>query len=73
MQVSSHAQKYFLRKENGTKKQRYSINDIGLYDFEPLLETNASAWEGPTFGRGVYNTNHYSFAGHPTFMNNAQS
>ncbi|CAD6337028.1 unnamed protein product [Miscanthus lutarioriparius] len=40
--VSSHAQKYFLRKENGTKKQRYSINDIELYDFEPLSQTNAS-------------------------------
>ena len=73
VQVSSHAQKYFLRKENGTKKQRYSINDIGLYDFEPLSQTNASAWKGPNFGGGVYNTNQYSFGGHPTSMNNAQS
>ena len=73
VQVSSHAQKYFLRKENGTKKQRYSINDIGLYDFEPFLETNASVRKGPTFGGGVYNTNHYSFGGHPTSMNNAQA
>ncbi|CAD6342908.1 unnamed protein product [Miscanthus lutarioriparius] len=73
VQVSSHAQKYFLRKENGTKKQCYSINDIGLYDFEPLSQKNASSWEGPTFGRGVYNTNHYCFAGHPTSMNNAQA
>jgi hypothetical protein len=73
VQVSSHAQKYFLEKENGTKKKHYSINDIGLYDFEPLSQTNASAWEGPTFGRGVYNTNHYSFGGHPTSMNNAQA
>lgn len=40
VQVSSHAQKYFLRKENSTKKQRYSINDIGLYDFEPLPNAN---------------------------------
>jgi len=73
VQVSSHAQKYFLRKENGAKKQRYSINDIGLYDFEPFLETNASVWKGPTFGGGVYNTNRYSFGGHPTSMNNAQA
>jgi hypothetical protein len=73
VQVSSHAQKYFLRKENSTKKQRYSINDIELHDFEPLSQTNASAWEGPTFGGGVYKTNHYSFGGHPTSMNNAQA
>jgi hypothetical protein len=73
VQVSSHAQKYFLRKENGTKKQRYSINDIRLYDFEPLLQTNASAWKGPTFGGGSYNTNHNIFGGHPTSMNNAQA
>ncbi|EER94504.1 transcription factor DIVARICATA [Sorghum bicolor] len=73
VQVSSHAQKYFLRKENGTKKQRYSINDIGLYDFEPLPQTNASAWEGATSGGGVYNTNHYSFCGHPTSINNAHA
>jgi len=73
VQVSSHAQKYFLRKENGTKKQRYSINDIGLYDFEPLPQTNASAWEGHTSGGGVYNTNQYRFGGHPTSMSNAQA
>ncbi|XP_066369549.1 transcription factor DIVARICATA-like [Miscanthus floridulus] len=73
MQVSSHAQKYFLRKENGNKKQRYSINDIGLYDFESLSQTNASVWKEPTFCGGVYNTNHYSFGGHPTSMNNAQA
>jgi len=73
VQVSSHAQKYFLRKENSTKKQRYSINDIGLYDFGPLSQTNAPAWVGPTFGGGVYNINHYSFGGHPTSMNNAQA
>ncbi|CAD6339598.1 unnamed protein product [Miscanthus lutarioriparius] len=73
VQVSSHAQKYFLRKGNGAKKQRYSINDIGLYDFEPILETNASLWKGPTFGGGVYNTNRYSFGGHPTSTNNAQA
>ncbi|CAD6212026.1 unnamed protein product [Miscanthus lutarioriparius] len=37
------------------------------------VQKNASAWEGPTFGRGVYNTNHYCFARHPTSMNNAQA
>ncbi|XP_066375815.1 transcription factor DIVARICATA-like [Miscanthus floridulus] len=73
VQVSSHAQKYFLRKENGTKKQRYSINDIGLHDFEPLSQTNASVWKGPAFDGGVYSTNQYSFGGHPTSMNNAQA
>jgi hypothetical protein len=73
VQVSSHAQKYFLRKENGTKKQRYSINDIGLYDVEPLPQKNTSISEGTTFGGGVYKTNQYSFGGRTTSMNNVQA
>jgi SHAQKYF class myb-like DNA-binding protein len=38
VQVSSHAQKYFRRQESTTRKQRYSINDVGLYDVEPWEE-----------------------------------
>jgi hypothetical protein len=73
VQVSSHAQKYFLRKENSTKKQRYSINDIGLYDFEPLPNANFSTWVAPATSGCVSNINHYNFGGHPTSINNAQA
>ncbi|CAN6214287.1 unnamed protein product [Urochloa humidicola] len=42
-QVSSHAQKYFQRLKNGAHRQRYSINDVGLYDVEPLAQNNTSS------------------------------
>ncbi|XP_015693466.2 uncharacterized protein LOC107304324 [Oryza brachyantha] len=43
VQVSSHAQKFFRRMENTTGKQRYSINDVGLYDAEPSWGAGAAA------------------------------
>ncbi|RLN13602.1 hypothetical protein C2845_PM09G04370 [Panicum miliaceum] len=59
LQVSSHAQKYFRRLENPTRRQRYSINDVGLYDAEPWAENNTSNWEGFSFAGGAYNPSRY--------------
>jgi len=59
VQISSHAQKYFRRMENTTKRQRSSINDVGLCDDEPKVQTNASSLQGFTFTNGTYNSNHY--------------
>ncbi|XP_034580840.1 uncharacterized protein [Setaria viridis] len=42
VQISSHAQKYFHRQQNSAKKQRYSINDVGLHEGNPLVLNNAS-------------------------------
>lgn len=70
VQISSHAQKYFQRLQNPTKKQRYSINDVGLYEAEPRVQNNASGQERLTFARGAYNPNHYGSGGQPTAMNN---
>ncbi|KAK3128502.1 hypothetical protein QOZ80_6BG0462700 [Eleusine coracana subsp. coracana] len=60
VQVSSHAQKYFRRLERGNTKQRYSINDVGLYDVEPWAASNNSpSWEDLAFANGEYNSNGY--------------
>ncbi|CAL5046312.1 unnamed protein product [Urochloa decumbens] len=59
IQVSSHAQKYFWRLENNALMQRYSINDVGLYNVEPLAQNNTSSWEGLAFIEGAYNPSHY--------------
>ncbi|KAF8661225.1 hypothetical protein HU200_057069 [Digitaria exilis] len=64
LQVSSHAQKYFLRLENSDRKQRYRVNDIGLDDAEPwALKNPSSREEGPTFTAGTYNPNYQAFSG----------
>ncbi|CAL4998763.1 unnamed protein product [Urochloa decumbens] len=57
-QVSSHAQKYFRRKECTSKKQRYSINDVRLCDDKPWMQNSSSLSEDVrTIGGGVYNPN----------------
>lgn len=65
VQISSHAQKYFRRQECTTEKQRFSINDVGLYDTQPWVRQNnsSSSWEALTFtaGRAYNNTNYCAF------------
>jgi len=63
VQISSHAQKYFRRQECTTKKQRFSINDVGLYDTQPWVQNNPSSLEALTFTGGAYKTNSNGFAG----------
>ncbi|CAN6202358.1 unnamed protein product [Urochloa humidicola] len=70
IQVSSHAQKYFRRLENSARRQRYSINDVGLYDAEPLAQNNTSNWEGLAFIEGAYNPSHYGASNQHVAMNN---
>jgi hypothetical protein len=55
---------------DATKKQRCSINDVGIYDVEPWLQNNASSLEGLTFNGGTYNPKHNGTSGHLTTMNN---
>ena len=70
MQVSSHAQKYFRRMEQRTnEKQRYSINDVGLYDDEPRAPNNSSSWKPLTFA-GANNPNGYGSSNELPTMNN---
>uniref|UniRef100_A0ACD5XXI5 Uncharacterized protein n=1 Tax=Avena sativa TaxID=4498 RepID=A0ACD5XXI5_AVESA len=55
IQVSSHAQKYFIRLKKQTLsgragRQHYSINDVGLHDDDPLtVENTPGSYHGPTF------------------------
>ncbi|CAL5046670.1 unnamed protein product [Urochloa decumbens] len=70
MQVSSHAQKYFQRKGNSTRRHRYSINDVGLFDDEHWVQNNTSGLEGFTFIGSANNSNHYGASGQGTTMNN---
>jgi len=72
IQIGSHAQKYFRRLQNPNKKQRYSINDVGLYDTELGVQNNDSVWEGLTITGGAYNPNHYGSSDQPAAMNLAQ-
>ncbi|TVU23078.1 hypothetical protein EJB05_32813, partial [Eragrostis curvula] len=58
-QVSSHAQKYFRRLEGTTARQRYSINDVGLYDAEPWMMHSSLGGEVLTFSSGGSNLNDY--------------
>nr|TKW31497.1 hypothetical protein SEVIR_2G109800v2 [Setaria viridis] len=46
VKVSSHAQKY-------------SINDVSLYDAEPWAQNISSNWEALAFAGGAYNPNYY--------------
>ncbi|KAF0901648.1 hypothetical protein E2562_003600 [Oryza meyeriana var. granulata] len=58
VQVSSHAQKYFRRLESAASKQRYSINDVGLYDADPWGAAmdddnkNFGGWQALAFAGG---------------------
>ncbi|RLM56120.1 hypothetical protein C2845_PM10G04060 [Panicum miliaceum] len=70
LQVSSHALKYFRRLENPTSRQRYSINDVSLYDAEPWAQNNTSNWERLSFAGGAYNPSLYGASGQHTTMNN---
>jgi hypothetical protein len=73
MQVSSHAQKYFQRLGNSSRRQRYSINDVGLYDAEPWAQYNTFNKEGSTFTGSIYNPNRYGGIGkHATMKNLTQ-
>ncbi|CAO2206748.1 unnamed protein product [Urochloa humidicola] len=70
-QVSSHAQKYFRRKECTSKKQRYSINDVSLFDDEPWMQSNSSlSQDVRTISGGAYNPNCYGSSSHLDNMNN---
>ncbi|XP_022680780.1 transcription factor SRM1 [Setaria italica] len=70
VQVSSHAQKYFRRLERTSEKQRYSINDVGLYDAEPWVLNNSSSWEALAFTGDAYNPNFYGTGRQLSTMNN---
>ncbi|XP_034585394.1 uncharacterized protein [Setaria viridis] len=70
VQVSSHAQKYFRRLERTSEKQRYSINDVGLYDAEPWVLNNSSSWEALAFTGGAYNPNFYGTGRQLSTVNN---
>ncbi|CAN6170307.1 unnamed protein product [Urochloa humidicola] len=70
VQISSHAQKYFRRLENPNKKQRYSINDVGLYDDEPWVQNNVLLGEGLAFRESANNANNYGYMDEPTGRNN---
>lgn len=70
VQVSSHAQKYFRRQESTQKKQRYSINDVGLYDAEPWTQNSSSSWETLSFNSGAYKPQYSGFGGQIATMNN---
>lgn len=70
VRISSHAQKYFRRMENTTRRQRSSINDVVLCPNEPRVQNNASSLKGLTFTRGTYNPNHYGSSSQFVSMNN---
>jgi hypothetical protein len=70
VQVSSHAQKFFRRQESTTKKQRYSINDVSLYDAKLWVQDNSSSWEA--FTSNAYNPYSYGFGGQLTMDNLTQ-
>ncbi|CAO2201828.1 unnamed protein product [Urochloa humidicola] len=55
-QVTSHAQKYFRRHECTLEKQRYSINDVSLYDAEICVQ-NSFRQDVLSIGGGAYNPN----------------
>ncbi|CAO2206750.1 unnamed protein product [Urochloa humidicola] len=70
-QVSSHAQKYFRRNECTSKKQRYSINDVSLFDDEPWMQNNSALRQDVcTIGGGAYNPNCFGSSSQFDNMNN---
>ncbi|RLN28102.1 protein REVEILLE 4-like [Panicum miliaceum] len=70
VQVSSHAQKYFLRVERTTEKQRFSINDISLNDATPWVHNNSSTRETLAFAGSAYNPNGHGSSSELATMNN---
>ncbi|PAN17230.1 hypothetical protein PAHAL_3G114900 [Panicum hallii] len=70
VQVSSHTQKYFRRVERTTEKQRCSINDVGLYDAEPLARSNSFSLEALAFVGGANKQNGYGSGSQLATMNN---
>ncbi|CAL5012517.1 unnamed protein product [Urochloa decumbens] len=69
-QVTSHAQKYFRRQECTSEKQRYSINDLSLYDAERCVQNNSFSQNVLSFGGGAYKPNCYGSSSQPNNMNN---
>ncbi|CAN6195548.1 unnamed protein product [Urochloa humidicola] len=73
VQVSSHAQKYFSKQQNTSRRQRYGINDVSLNHNEPLAPDNASSTVmhgGLTFSGGTFIPDDYTAASQLTSMNN---
>ncbi|XP_062232886.1 uncharacterized protein LOC133930253 [Phragmites australis] len=56
LQVSIHAEKYFRRLESAARRQRYTINDVGIYEAEPWAQ-NSSGWEALAYAAAGYNPN----------------
>ncbi|CAO2163349.1 unnamed protein product [Urochloa humidicola] len=69
-QVTSHAQKYFRRQECTLEKQRYSINDVSLYDAERFVQNNSFSQDVLSLGGGAYKQNCYGSGNQPNTMNN---
>jgi len=71
MQLSSQTQKHFRRIVHNTEKQRYNINDVGLYDAERLAaQSNSSSLEALAFAGGANNQNSYGSCSQLATMNN---
>ncbi|KAJ1261409.1 hypothetical protein BS78_09G027500 [Paspalum vaginatum] len=70
VQVSCHAQKYFLKKERTNRNQRYGINDVGLNDTEPQAQNTSSNSEAVTFSNQAYNPNYNGSEVQVVTMNN---
>lgn len=68
-QVSSHAQKYFIKMNCTSEKKRYSINDVGLYNAEPWAHNNSFSQDPPAFG-DAHNPNCYGSSNQIVPMNN---
>jgi len=56
-------------EQRTNEKQRYSINDVGLYDDEPRAPNNSSSWKPLTFA-GANNPNGYGSSNELPTMNN---
>ena len=57
-------------EQRTNEKQRYSINDVGLYDAEPLAQNNSSSLEALSFAGGANNQNNYGSGSYLATMNN---
>ncbi|KAJ1261481.1 hypothetical protein BS78_09G032800 [Paspalum vaginatum] len=70
VQVSSHAQKLFLRKEHPSRRQHYGINNVELNDDEPLSQNNSSNNEVAIFADHAYNPSYNGLEVPLNSMNN---
>ncbi|CAO2175388.1 unnamed protein product [Urochloa humidicola] len=69
-QVTSHAQKYFRRQGCTLEKQRYSINDVSLYEAETCVQNNPFSQDVLSIGGGAYNPNCHVPSNQLNTMNN---